>query len=195
VTQGIDGKEWMLQESPLLDGLHRNHGLFVQTINGAEEIYIAADEGVFVLTHPKPGKDWKVERVLAEPTSDLWLFDLDGDGEQEMLTIQPFHGNLARLYKRSGHDWQPVWEMAGEFGHVVWAGRLRGSSCLLLGWRGGEKNLDLYVLQDGKKWQFSRRVIEAGGAPLNVGVLHGAKSDLLLASLASQGEVVLFELS
>ncbi len=195
VTPGLDGKEWVLQKVPVLDGLHRNHGLFVQDVGCGEQVYVAADEGIFLLKQPRPDHAWTAELVLDEPTSDLWMFDLDGDGEQEMLTLQPFHGNLARLYKRTGNGWQPVWEVPGEFGHVVWAGRLRGKSCLLLGWRGGEKSLDLYTLEDAPAWRFRKSSLDANVAPLNISVLHQPDRDLILASHGVTNEVVLYTLS
>ncbi|MFZ4695373.1 MAG: hypothetical protein ACOYMV_09625 [Verrucomicrobiia bacterium] len=194
VEPGAASEPWRVCEKPLLDGLHRNHGMFIRRANGQEEVFVSGDEGIFRLSCPAPDQPWVAERVLDLPTSDLWMFDLDGDGEEELVAIHPFHGETARIFKRAGSRWEIVWEVQGKFGHVVWAGRLRGQPCVMLGWRGGDQALDLHFLEDARAWRFQKMTLDAGVAPLNAVVRHERGADLVLATHATPGEVVLYSL-
>lgn len=194
VVPGAGNEPWRMSEKPLLDGLHRNHGMFTNVANGKEEVYVSADEGIFKLSCCPPDCSWQAERIIDLPTSDLWMFDLDNDGEQELVAIQPFHGDIARIFKRRSKAWETVWEKEGKFGHVVWAGRLRGRSCVMLGWRGGDQALNIHILEDSHKWQFRKMALDVGVAPLNVSVRCADGGDLVLASHGTINEVVLYTL-
>jgi hypothetical protein len=194
VSCNVGEVPWRVDESPLLDGLHRNHGLLMRKGEHGAIIHVAADEGILVLRQPVALDSWIVERVIDEPSSDLWMADIDGDGVEEIVSIHPFHGDKARIYKRIDSRWQAVWEVDGAFGHVVWSGQLRGRTCLLLGWREERKNLELHILEDARSWKFRRQVLDEGVAPLNAVVHHGQDKDLIMASLGTTHEVVLYTL-
>lgn len=182
---------WRAGVKPLLDGIHRNHGMQV----GPEgDAWVSGDEGVFRLFRESSGGKWVVEQVMTEPTSDIRLFDLDGDGRRELLAIHPFHGDRACLYRRVGpRKWEKTWETGGEFGHVAWAGRLGGEPALVLGWRGGDRALEIHRPEGGGLGSFRSRVIESDSGPLNIAVRRSGSRDLVLAALGVPGEIVLYE--
>jgi len=188
-------ERWKMEGCPILDGLHRNHGLFVGPNTEMGEVFVAADEGLFRIW--KPGRDtaWMTERLWDFPTSDLWMFDLDGDGELEITTIHPFHGDRAGVFKRIGGIWECVWETAGAFGHVVWAGQLAGQRGVLLGWRRGSQSLDFHVLAHPGSWRFERHRLDEGVGPLNVRVIERPGLSRILATHEATGEVVLYSLN
>lgn len=187
-----EGK-WRIDPKPIIDGLHRNHGLLVRPWGNSAEMFVGADEGLIRLRPAKASSRWSCECILDIPTSDVVLCDLDGDGMEELATIHPFHGDRMQLRKWIDNRWEVVWEQQGEFGHVLWGGVLGGRSVLVTGWRGGDATLELHVLEDPVRWRFHRRVILRGVAPLNVAVFGDSHRDLLLASLGATGEVVVIE--
>jgi hypothetical protein len=143
---------------------------------------------------PKPGEEWLSDKILEIPTGDVVLNDLDGDGQEEILAIQPFHGDTACVYKRTGREWAPVWRATLDFGHVAWAGEIRGRKSLILGSRAGKKELSLYLLKDASRWEFDRIILDEGKGAANIAVVNEADRDLVFASNVAAGEVALYEI-
>ena len=89
-------------ESPLhlesvLEGLPRNHGFFTGTFGGRPAAAVASDRGVHLLLPPTaPGCSWEVHPLIHVPAGEVWLYDLDGDGLEELVTIEPFHGTALK---------------------------------------------------------------------------------------------------
>ena len=44
---------------------------------------------------------WEIKQVLDEASSDMAFADFDNDGELEMLTISPFHGEKISIFKKT----------------------------------------------------------------------------------------------
>lgn len=181
-------------DPPILDGLTKNHGMYVQEKNHRQIVYIGAEEGIFAIDVPQVGEQWHSERIIDLPTSDMAIVDLDGDGEDEIVTIEPFHGSAARIYKQVNGKWQPVAEFEVSFGHVVWAGNIRGETSIILGSRADAKELRLIRLTDPGSWQFSSTVLDEGTAPTNIVVVNNRQCDLVVASNGETGEIVLYEI-
>lgn len=40
-----------------------------------------------------PDGEWRVEKILEGQVGEIAFADIDGDGLEEMMTIEPFHGN------------------------------------------------------------------------------------------------------
>ena len=178
---------------PILDGITKNHGMFLQRKKERVEVFVSGEEGVFSIRVPKAGEGWHPEKILDTATGDVVLNDLDGDGQEEILAIQPFHGDTACVYKKADREWRPVWRAALDFGHVAWAGKIRGHKSIILGSRAGKKELSLYLLKDPSRWEFDRIILDEGKGAANIAVVNEADRDLVFASNVAVGEVALYE--
>ena len=64
--------------------------------------YVAANEGVFECIPPESEEGtWEIKQILDEASSDMAFADFDNDGELEMLTISPFHGEKISIFKKT----------------------------------------------------------------------------------------------
>jgi hypothetical protein len=62
---------------------------------------VTCEEGAFEVTPPQtPGGEWTVTQFMDWPISDISAIDIDGDGELEFATIEAFHGEYFRVYKK-----------------------------------------------------------------------------------------------
>ncbi len=179
---------------PILGGITKNHGMFLRRKKEGEEVFVSGEEGVFSIRVPKVGEEWRPEKILDIATGDVVLHDLDGDGQEEILAIQPFHGDTACVYKKAGREWRSVWKAPLDFGHVAWAGEIRGRKSVILGSRAGKKELSLYLLKDPSRWEFDRIILDEGKGAANIAVVNEADRDLVFASNVAVGEVALYEI-
>ncbi len=94
--------------------------------------------------HPRP-KPCEMP-ISTIPASDSVLIDFDGDGELELGTISPFHGNSLTIYHLDEHDnYVPQWKLAlpekqTEMLHATWADTILGKPTWIVGWRKGTKD-------------------------------------------------------
>ncbi len=80
----------------------KNHGYCKAEVDGVLRSYVAANEGVFECTPPESAEGtWEIKQVLDEASSDMAFADFDNDGELEMLTISPFHGEKISIFKKT----------------------------------------------------------------------------------------------
>lgn len=80
----------------------KNHGCCKAEVDGVLRSYVAANEGVFECTPPESAEGtWEIKQVLDEASSDMAFADFDNDGELEMLTISPFHGEKISIFKKT----------------------------------------------------------------------------------------------
>ena len=94
--------EHPLQFEVLKEGLLKNHGYCKAEVDGVLRSYVAANEGVFECTPPESAEGtWEIKQVLDEASSDMAFADFDNDGELEMLTISPFHGEKISIFKKT----------------------------------------------------------------------------------------------
>lgn len=177
-----DGAGLALLDQPILSGLHQNHGLYVRRRNGVERIYVAAAEGIFVLSASANKTAFEITQILDSPTSDIVVEDIDGDGQDEILTISPFHGNTATLLKQNGQKWDTVWSADIHFGHVLWMGRIGLRQAILLGSRSGRKDLTLHLQSPAGRWRFDSLLLDEGCEPMNARVQQHSSSTQIYVS-------------
>ena len=106
----------------LKDNMLKNHGYSRDIHNGVQTGIVTCDTGVFRFTPPaERGGEWTIETLITDAASDAVMVDFDGDGEKELLTLSPFHGDTLRIYKKSGSGYVPVFEYAKkiEFAHAI----------------------------------------------------------------------------
>lgn len=91
-------------------------------------LLIAGSEGLYEVAVPG-GADipWRAERLLDREISDAVTVDLDGDGVEELVTIEGFHGDEIAVNKLCGDRWEIVYRFDAPFAHAsgaetFWAG-------------------------------------------------------------------------
>lgn len=145
-------EDFELPLTVLKDGLLKNHGYSRDIRDGIETAVVTSEEGVFrFVPSAEPGGEWQMEKHLDEPTSDALFLDLDGDGEKEMLTFSPFHGDTLRVFKRREDSFEKVFEYEKKlpFIHAICPARFDGREIAIVGYRRGERDLLAVSCEDG----------------------------------------------
>jgi len=175
-------------------GMRHNHGYSKFRRDGYDCGLTACDEGVFEVIPPaRPGEQWQVVQVLGNAASDAVYLDIDGDGEVELATIEPFHGTDFVIYRREGGEFVPIYRHPDKmaFVHAIWGGELDGEPSLIAGYRGLAEDLFLLRWRNG---EVHSEVIEHGGGPSNVTVVDYDGHPRLLVANRESHEAVLFDL-
>lgn len=173
-------------------GLLKNHGYCRGIYEGKEAGYTTCDSGIYVAVPPqKEGEDWTVHHILEEPTSDVAVYDVDGDGESELVTIAPFHGNRFNVLKKSEGQYKEVYAYPNQmdFAHAVWAGDIRGKATII----GGIRRMDcelFYVQYDGEEYRTT--IVETGVGTANVAVVHQPDREILISANHTKNEAAVY---
>ena len=79
--------------------------------------------------------------------------DFDGDGEDEMLVMTPFHGDTIKIYKKADGKYTCVKTFEGsyEFLHGIWGAEILGKGMAIIGNRKGDRDL-MACYHDGKDY-------------------------------------------
>jgi hypothetical protein len=190
IPESRDGG-WIAE--PILEDIHRNHGMNVGTYKGAETVFISGSEGVFAMKVPAAlGDQWESERIIDRDISEVFPFDLDGDGVDELAVIEPFHGQTVAVYKQSGSGWQRVFDAPLGFGHGLWAGTLAGEAAVIVGNRAGTKNLCCYRVSSASPFNMEEIVIDAESATTNMTVVELPDGQAVVASTPEHKEYALY---
>jgi hypothetical protein len=183
-----------LQLKCIMEGLTKNHGLSFYRATSFNIPLISCHEGVFeILYHPDTG-EWKYNNIFDHESSEAVLYDIDNDGQKELITIEGFHGDEINIYKYNFNQWKKVYKINIAFGHVLWAGKINGHNCVLSGNRDGEKDISLYFPLNNSLTQWDRIIIDEGVGPTQIEVFAGEKETKLFAANGSNCEVVVYTL-
>ncbi len=192
------------EENPLKfhvikDNMLKNHGYSKAETDGVERSFVASNEGIFCFTPPttKDGA-WEIEQLIDEPSSDVTMVDFDHDGEKEMLTISPFHGNHIYIYKKdSDGKYQKIYtyEKEIEFAHAIWGGEICGKQGALIGHRKGDRDLLLFTCTDPEKLTFRAEMLDHDVGPANVLHYEENGKDYVLSANREVNEIALYELN
>lgn len=186
--------KWSLE--PILEGISKNHGMHMTVVDGKSVVMVSGKEGLFMLQVPeKPGLQWQYEQLLEHEVSDIYSYDIDGDGIPEIMAIEPFHGNRIVIHKRMFKDWQPVFEKSIDFGHVIWAGEILGETAVLGGCRGDSKELFLLRPKTSDLKTMSQEILDSNVGPTQIAVVHKRDYDLVVSANHGSNEVALYELT
>ena len=188
---------WSLH--PVLEGIHRNHGLLVSPFLGVPSVLVAGAEGLFAASLRGTGADWGFERLMDREISEVALFDVDSDGRDELLTIEPFHGSVLRICRVASGRWKTAWEGTLAFGHGLAARPVNGVPSVLVSNRAGSR--DLLLLQwrqrspreEGSLGDPVITVVEEGAGAANMLVLRHEGKDLVFSTNQAKGEIVRYE--
>lgn len=183
-------------------------------LDGRLTVMTASDQGVYAFEPGAKIKDWKVRQLLSESCGEAAAFDLDGDGEDELVTISPFHGACLRVYKRgadssSGAEsgslpgmspvgrngpWHKIWQYSGEleFAHSLWAGLFQGRRMIICGHRRGNGNLLAFWIKEGQ-WQSV--VVDSGAGSSNVCVTEIRGVSFLVSANHGQNQYAVYKIA
>jgi len=174
------------------EGMLKNHGYSRATWDGRMAGMVTCENGVFAVTPPvKQGSGWSIETINEIPTSDIAVGDIDGDGMDELVTIEPFHGNKFVIRHKTANGYEEVYTYPEpmEFGHVVWFGKLRGVPTIIGGQRRNAKDLFYIQYRNGK---YIKTTIATDIGPSNVAVINEKDRDIIISADREVGEAVLY---
>ena len=175
----------------LMDGQFHNHGYYRCHEDGKDCSYIASDQGVFRIDPPCEGKDWTVTRIKEGRTSEAAVGDIDGDGIDEMITIEPFHGNTIKIYKLDGNCTEVYsYPYELDFAHALKFDEIGGKKCFVGGIRRVDAELFVITYENGE-YKLDR--VDLGGGPANVDVLHAYGHDYILAANHTRNEAAIYK--
>ncbi len=197
------GKIWVgeytgvgpLQVSVLKEGLTKNHGYSRLTQDGRMVGLVTCEEGAFEVTPPQTaGGEWSVRQFMDWPISDISAIDIDGDGELEFATIEAFHGEYFRVYKKVGGKFEKIFEHAEktEFYHVVVGATLAGEPVFVGGCRRGKQQLFYVHAEQTAPLKLAATVIDAGVGPSNACVVHEPGRDIIAVANRETNEAALY---
>ncbi len=179
-------------KSELIDNtLTRNHGMLRTNIEGTETVCISGVDGIFYFEQ-QPGDKWVKKILFNKEVSEFCLIDLDGDGQEELVTIEPFHGEALNVYKHNGRQWELKFTDSLSFGHGLSGGFVNGEPVIIVGNRRGSFTLDRFKVTDFESGQFSREVIEEDAGPTQTQVFTFGNTDYILSANQKKNEVALY---
>ena len=169
----------------------RNHGMTMTRINGQETICISGAEGIFYLEQQSDGS-WVVQPLFDREVSEMSFIDLDGDGNDELVTIEPFHGDTLNIYKKTGIGWELKFSDSLSFGHGLSSGIFKNQPLIVAGNRSESLALIYYNVQDLSGSKVDRHVIEEGVGPTQTQVFTLGSVDYILSANQRKNEVALY---
>lgn len=189
VYQGIlpDSWEGSMTIEPILKGLYRNHGYFSRTHGDVYESFIASNQGIHCIRQAQ--NMMSISHISEIPTSEIAVLDIDGDEIDEMITIEPFHGDTTHIYKLNDIK-KPVYSLPipFDFGHALITGTFENKPCFYGGVR--RVNSECYVITYEEN-EYKLQVIDHGG-PANLAFYRHNNIEYLLSSNHTANEVALY---
>lgn len=188
------GENNQLDMIVIKDSLTRNHGYLTATDkNGDNYCLIGADEGIYKVTLPDEKEDFKVEQIIKDATSDMTIVDFDGDGEEEIITISPFHGENIKIYKKINGRYEVIFEpdFKMPFAHSIWSGELFSKNRAIVGQREGERAIVEFYYEDGK-YKSNTLVKDVGSANIYLYEEKGKK--YMVSTNREINEIAFYEL-
>jgi hypothetical protein len=189
---GLGAPDSPLTLVPVLEGIHKNHGFLVTPFEGRRSVLIGCAEGLLAMDLESSDSEWPVRPVLPQEVSEIAVADLDGDGRDELVTIEPFHGSALRAYRQTPGGWSVFWEAEISFGHCVLAGAFAGRGSVLVSNRDGSRDLLLFQFSAEAPSRPTRIVVEAGAAAANMLVLTVEGTDRIVSANQAAGEIALY---
>ena len=189
-----DSPDEPIRVSAIKEGLNKNHGYSRVNWYGQTAGCITCEGGVYLVFPPQDGRsDWKIQQLIDVPTSDVAVSDIDGDGNLELATISPFHGNTLAIYKKLDGAYKIIYQypVVEDFYHVIKACTLRGVPTFIGGCRRGAKEL-FYIQWNQNTLSFDSGLIDQGVGPSNVEVINLTDKDIIISANREIGEGALY---
>jgi hypothetical protein len=179
-----------LELKVLKKGLYRNHGYSRHMVDGKPRGTFGCDQGIFEVIPHKHG-EWEVNHLMNCEIGEAAWCDLDSDGEDELMTIEPFHGNSMKIYKLIDRKYTTIYTYPYEvdFAHTLLGTTLCGVPSFVGGVR--SKDAELFYIQwaNGK---CQETIIEKGVGPVNVAVINLKDCDLIVSANHTANEAAVY---
>lgn len=177
----------------LKTGLYRNHGYSRHTVDGKPRGTFGCDQGLFEVI-PHKDKKWEVNQLLEGKIGEIAWCDLDSDGNDELMTIEPFHGNSMKIYKLIDEKYTEIYVYPNEvdFAHTLIGTTLCGVPTFVGGVRRVDAELFYIQLVDGKPQE---TIIEKGAGPANVSVVNLEDCDLIISANHTANEAAVYKVT
>lgn len=171
--------------------LFRNHGFYHDVRKNHNEIYFGSDQGIDKLYLKGEIKDWKFERIFEKPVGEIAVGDLNNDGYDEIITIEPFHGDKICIYDTKNKKLEKVYEYENkiDFAHALIFTTFRGVNTFVCGVRRLDSELFYIQYIDGK---YVSTVIEKGIGPANLDFVNLDDKDIIISANHSQNEAAIY---
>lgn len=173
--------------------LFRNHGMLKTVRAGEEVLCISGAEGIFTLS-PGQASEVTIDRLFDREVSEFAFIDINGDGVDELVTIEPFHGDCLNVYRLSSGSWERIYDAPLSFGHGLSAGWLAGRPVIVAGSRRGEASLDMWHAGGKAEGAIERLCIEPETGTTQTQLFHHAGRDYILSANQLKSEVALYYL-
>jgi hypothetical protein len=107
------------------------------------------------------------------------------------MTIEPFHGNVIKIYKKINGIYKDVYSYPYviDFAHTLVGTQIRGINSFVGGVR--REASDLFMVQF-LKGKFETTIIDKGVGPANLNVFHLKDCDLIHSSNHTQNEAAVY---
>ena len=188
-------KENQLKLEVIQEGMLKNHGYYRHVGDTVTSAIVSCEQGVFQFTPPtQSGAAWDIQQLLGVAASDAVLMDIDGDGDEELLVLEPFHGASLAIYKLKDGKYQKHYqhEEKLEFLHGMFGGEVCGKPRFIVGHRNGERKL-LSITSDGKGG-YEIEELDAGCGAANLLHYYHNDKDVLLATNREIDEIAMYTL-
>ena len=174
----------------LEDGLFRNHGFWQTKINGNDVCFFGSDQGILKITLTQDGQFVK-EHILDGNIGEIATVDIDQDGELEIMTIEPFHGNQINIYKNIAGKYQKVWTYDNEidFAHTLVGATLANQPCFVAGVR--RKNAELFVVTY-ENGEYKTTLVDKNVGPANICVVNETNRDIIVAANHTAAQATIY---
>jgi len=188
-------QENQLKLTVLKEDLLKNHGYSRVIEDGQMKSIVTSNEGVFKVTPPAAGNGWIVETLLEAPISDASYIDLDGDGQKELCTFSPFHGDEVVIYHLQDGVYREDFRFpeAVPFSHALYAAEIGGKPTWVAGHRQGKLALYLFRYDHASK-TYTYECIDEGAGPTNVFVYKYEGKDIIIAANRETDEIARYEI-
>lgn len=176
----------------LSDSIFRNHGMIKAIIDSKQVICVSGAEGIFAFT-PDENNKIKTIQVFNKEVSEFTFLDMDSDGNNELITIEPFHGNSLNIYKNTHKGWEKIYNAPLSFGHGLSSGLLAGIPSVAVGNRSEDASLLLFRPTDSSG-SIERICIEEATGTTQTQFIHYQGTDYLLSANQLKSEAALYYL-
>lgn len=179
-----------IQVEVLMDGLYRNHGYWKDSDENCG--YFGSDQGILKVSPPSHlGGQWSCEQILQGEIGEIATVDIDGDGNTEIMTIEPFHGSIIKIYKKIDGKYTPVYTYDHEidFAHTLVGGTLCGKPTFLAGVRRCDAELFYVQYENG---QYISTCIDSGVGPANIALINEKNRDVIVAANHTKNEAAVY---
>lgn len=178
----------------ICDGMLKNHGYCRLVSNGRQSGVVSCDSGAYIFMPPDTGNGkWTIDRIIADPISDIAFADIDADGEQEAVAFLGFHGDYLCVYKKIGGIYKKIYDYPEklEFLHAICPASHNGKNYVFVGNRKGDMNI-IAIGADSER--ITAQILDSGAGAANFMFSRINRKDRLIAANRETDQIVMYTL-